>query len=105
MISGYVARLTSDGSRMEAGGVGGDGCSNAMPGAGSRARIVLIDGDAEIGLGRVVGVRADLALVDALARLELAARRRGCVLRLREPCAELRAVLELAGLSELLIDD
>ena len=74
--------------------VSGDGCS-----------IVLVNGGREVGIGRVVGVRPDMALVDALARLHLVARRNGYALMLREPCAELRDVLELAGLSDLLIDE
>ena len=43
----------------------------------------------------------DLALVDALARLQLAARRRGCSIQLRDPCEELRELLDLVGLAEL----
>jgi hypothetical protein len=43
----------------------------------------------------------DLDLVDALARLQLLARRRGCSIQVR-PCAELRELLLLVGLSEVL---
>ena len=43
----------------------------------------------------------DLGLVDALARLQLMARRRGCSIQLR-PCDELRELLLLVGLSEVL---
>ncbi|MFJ9808468.1 STAS domain-containing protein [Streptomyces sp. NPDC101158] len=49
------------------------------------------------GLGR-----ADLAVVDALARVRLAARRRGHRLEFRGAAPELRGVLELVGLGELL---
>ena len=43
----------------------------------------------------------DLGLVDALARLQLTARRRGCSIQVR-PCDELRELLLLAGLAEVL---
>jgi hypothetical protein len=41
-------------------------------------------------------------VVDELARLQLAARRIGCSIRLRDPSRELREVLDLAGLTEVL---
>ena len=44
---------------------------------------------------------ADLATVDALARLQLLARRRGCHLELLGASRELRDLLELAGLAHV----
>jgi ABC-type transporter Mla MlaB component len=44
----------------------------------------------------------DAASVEALARLQLLARRSGCRVRLRDACVELRDLLELMGLSEVL---
>src|SRR5919204_5222163 len=44
----------------------------------------------------------DAGTVDALARLQLAARRRGCELRLRRTPAELRCLLDFTGLAEVL---
>ncbi len=44
----------------------------------------------------------DAASVEALARLQLLARRSGCRVRLRHACIELRDLLELMGLSEIL---
>ncbi|MEU6663617.1 STAS domain-containing protein [Streptomyces sp. NPDC046821] len=44
---------------------------------------------------------ADLATVDAIARMQLAARRAGTGLRLRDPSPALRALLELVGLTAL----
>ena len=55
--------------------------------------VVLVD-DVEIALT----LRPDLALIDRLARLQLAAQRRGSVIRLREPCAALVDLLELVAL-------
>jgi hypothetical protein len=69
---------------------------------GAGTVVLFLCGDEEVVLGRVVGLRADLALVDALARLQLAAQRRGCSIRLRDPCVELKELLDLAGLAELL---
>ena len=43
----------------------------------------------------------DLGTVDALARLALTARRLGCRVRLEHASSELRALLALAGLAEV----
>ena len=44
----------------------------------------------------------DLAVVDALARWVVAARRRGCSLRLRDPGGRLWELLDLTGLGEVI---
>ncbi|WP_338699823.1 STAS domain-containing protein [Streptomyces sp. Q6] len=44
----------------------------------------------------------DLATIDALARMQLAARRAGGRIRLRDPSPKLALLLRLAGLDELL---
>jgi hypothetical protein len=44
----------------------------------------------------------DLAVVDALARLQLVARRLGCSICLANPSPELIDLVELAGLSDVL---
>ncbi len=48
---------------------------------------------------------ADLEAVDALARLQLAATRRGVRLRLRHPSSDLRDLLNLVGLAEVFAPD
>lgn len=62
--------------------------------------LVFVDRD---GSERVVGsldaCRPDLALIDALARLQLVAHRRGDRVRVRDPSAELHGLLELCGLA------
>lgn len=63
--------------------------------------VVLVDGDVEVIIGRVQGVRPDLALVDALLRLHLAARRLGCSIRLREPGEPLCDLLDLVGVAHV----
>ena len=45
---------------------------------------------------------ADMATVDALARLALRARRMGCAVTLRDPSTELLELVGLAGLDEVL---
>jgi anti-anti-sigma regulatory factor len=44
----------------------------------------------------------DMTVIDALARMQLTARRHGRALRLREACPALRDLLALAGLTEVL---
>jgi hypothetical protein len=64
--------------------------------------VLVVDERTERVVGRVDARRPDLALVDELARLALAARRRGWVIGLRGVPLELRALLELVGLAEVL---
>jgi gamma-glutamyl:cysteine ligase YbdK (ATP-grasp superfamily) len=45
----------------------------------------------------------DLETIDALARLQVAARRLGLELRLCDPPAELRQLVEFVGLAEVLL--
>lgn len=61
----------------------------------------LLDGaDAEVLMCNVAGVEADAVALDALARLALAARRRGCRVQLLGCSAELRSLAAFAGLVE-----
>jgi hypothetical protein len=46
----------------------------------------------------------DLGTVEALCRLQLAARRLGCTIRVPGASAELRDLIALVGLDELLLD-
>ncbi len=73
-------------------------------GDGTNAVVVVVDGAVEVVVGHLVDVCPDLALVDALARLQLEAVRLGCSLRLRNPCPELRMLLDLVGLAHLIIE-
>ncbi|WP_218123481.1 STAS domain-containing protein [Quadrisphaera sp. DSM 44207] len=50
-------------------------------------------------------LRPDLAAVDALARAQLAARRRGRRVVLRSPSPQLRELLDLAGLCGVLPEE
>jgi len=52
----------------------------------------------------VTGVESDAVTVDALARLQLAAQRIGCRVRLRNASDELRDLVALMGLTDVLTD-
>jgi hypothetical protein len=43
--------------------------------------------------------RPDLGTIDLLARWQLRARHGGCSISVREPCPELEALVDLAGIS------
>ena len=64
--------------------------------------VLIVDAATDEVLGHVDARSPDLALVEALARLQLRARRRGERLRLRNVSDELRRLLELVGLDEVL---
>jgi hypothetical protein len=66
------------------------------------AWLVLVRGDAELARWSLAQWdRPDLAVVDQLARRQLAARRLDCSIRLWGACAELVELLDLVGLGEL----
>jgi hypothetical protein len=63
--------------------------------------MVVRDGN-ELVVARLDAGKPDLALVDAFVRLQLSARRNGWVMRLVDVSEELRGLLELVGLSDVL---
>ncbi len=73
-----------------------------LPGPCNRVCALLERSAAQIVLCDVRGVEPDAVTVDALARLQLAARRRGCQVRLRYASAELREVVAFMGLTDVL---
>ncbi len=63
---------------------------------------MLVRGDGEVASWPLAGWDCpDLAVVDELARLQLAARRLDCSIRLRGACVELLGLLDLVGLGEV----
>ena len=62
--------------------------------------MVVASGEDEVAAWPLVGVGdADVDVVDALARAQLAAKRLGCSIRLRDACPELLDLLNLCGLA------
>lgn len=65
--------------------------------------VEVVDGDATLTTWRLTGVtQCDVGLIDALARLQLVARRRGWTIRLTHVDPELVALLDLTGLAGVL---
>ena len=75
-----------------------------LPGLCDRICTLLETSHAAVALCDVSGVDPDAVTVDALARLQLAARRHGCQVRLRNASNELLELLGFMGLSEVLPD-
>jgi ABC-type transporter Mla MlaB component len=75
-----------------------------LPGLCDRVCAILTDAPADEALCDVRGVEPDAVTVDALARLQLAARRRGCRVRLRNASPALLDLVTFMGLTEVLTD-
>ena len=75
-----------------------------LPGLCDRVCALLRESCAEVAYCEVDGVEPDAVTVDALARLQLAARRHGCQVRLRHASSELRELVAFMGLSDVLPD-
>jgi ABC-type transporter Mla MlaB component len=73
-----------------------------LPGLCERVCALLTESRAEIVCCKVTGVGVDAVTVDALARLQLAARRQGCRVVLRGASPQLRELLAFMGLSHVL---
>lgn len=69
----------------------------------ARAEVVLLRDGVEVASWplRCADGRVDLGAVNALARLQLEARRQGCTVWLRHACPDLIELLELAGLLQV----
>lgn len=75
-----------------------------LPRLGERVCALLEDSGAEVAYCDVRDVDVDAVTVDALARLQLAARRHSCQVRLRQASSELRELLDFMGLRDVLPD-
>jgi ABC-type transporter Mla MlaB component len=73
-----------------------------LPGLCERVCALLDGSGADIALCDVRGVEPDAVTADALARLQLAARRRGCQARLRGASSDLLELLAFMGLRDVL---
>jgi uncharacterized protein len=72
-----------------------------LPGLCTRVCGLLTASDATLAICDVAGVQCDAVTVDALARLQLAARRQGCRVGLRDASDELRALVAFMGLTDV----
>ena len=75
-----------------------------LPGLCDRVCALLGPSDATVAFCDASGVTADAVTVDALARLQLAARRTGCQVRLRQASPELAQLMTFMGLRDVLLD-
>jgi ABC-type transporter Mla MlaB component len=75
-----------------------------LPGLCDRVCALLERSDAADALCDVSGIDPDAVTVDALARLQLAARRHRCRVRLRNASDELLELVAFMGLTDVLPD-
>jgi ABC-type transporter Mla MlaB component len=75
-----------------------------LPGLCRRISRLLEESGAHVALCEVRGVEPDAVTVDALARLQLAAHRHRCQVRLRHTSTELRELIDFMGLTDVLPD-
>jgi ABC-type transporter Mla MlaB component len=73
-----------------------------LPGLSDRVCALLAGHRGEVVNCGVTGVPADAVTVEALARLQLVARRNGCLVVLCQASDELRELVELMGLTDVL---
>jgi ABC-type transporter Mla MlaB component len=75
-----------------------------LPGLCDRVCSLLSASMADVARCDVSGVQADAVTVDALARLQLGARRHGCRVHLRGASDELRSLVRFMGLDDVLVE-
>ena len=75
-----------------------------LPGLCDRVCGLLERSEAVVAYCRVTGVEPDAVTVDALARLQLAAHRHGCQVRLVDASDELLELVAFMGLRDVLAD-
>ncbi len=73
-----------------------------LPGLCDRVCAILRVAGAEVALCDCESVPPDVVTVEALARLQLGARRNDCVVRLRNASDELRSLVAFMGLDDVL---
>jgi ABC-type transporter Mla MlaB component len=75
-----------------------------LPGLYERICRLLARARPGLAFCEVAGVAADAVTLEALARLQLAARRRGCTVRLRGASPALLELVAFAGLEDVLAE-
>ena len=86
-------------------GIGGPIARDDLPGLCGRVCALLERSGALVVVCDVRGVYPDAVTVEALARLQLAARRHGCAIRLRGAPGALRELVAFMGLTDVLVED
>jgi ABC-type transporter Mla MlaB component len=84
--------------------IGGPITRADLPGLCDRVCALLESSEADVVLCDVRGVATDVVTVDALARLQLAARRRGCHVVLQHASDDLRRLVAFLGLADVLVE-
>ena len=82
--------------------IGGPIAPTDLPGLYRRVCTLLEGYDAALAVCHVDGITADAVTVDALARLQLAAGRHQCQVKLRGASSELRELVTFMGLRDVL---
>jgi ABC-type transporter Mla MlaB component len=75
-----------------------------LPGLCDRVCTLLEGSGADVAICDASGVDVDAVTIDALARLQLAARRQGCRVRLRNASMDLLELVDFMGLTDVLPD-
>jgi ABC-type transporter Mla MlaB component len=75
-----------------------------LPGLCARVCALFERSCAPVALCDVMGVEVDAVTIDALARLQLAAQRQGCRVRLLHASQELRELVAFMGLDDVLAE-
>jgi ABC-type transporter Mla MlaB component len=96
--------MTASGPRTIAFAITGPIEPADLPGLSERVCALLEGSGAAVVICDVAGVEPDAVTADALARLQLAAGRHGCQVRLRHASDDLRALLAFLGLADVLPD-
>ena len=96
--------MTTSAPRQVAFAVRGPIARADLPGLCDRVCALLKQSRAAVALCDVDGVEPDAVTVDALARLQLAARRHCCQVRLRGASPALLELVEFMGLRDVLPD-
>ena len=94
--------MTASRQRPVAFSIAGPIARTDLPGLCARVCGLLERTGAGVAYCGVQGVEPDAVTVDALARLQLAARSRGCQVRLRGASDELRELVAFMGLTDVL---
>ena len=84
--------------------IGGPITQADMRGLCERVCSLLAESSAKVAYCDVRGIGSDAVTVDALARLQLAAQRHGCQVRLQNASEELHTLMNFMGLTDVLPD-